>query len=684
MKGIKQVKNYRLLREIGKGLTGTVYEAVDDSNGKKFAIKSIPSSKLENKRILENFKKELKLIHSLNHNNILKIIGLEKTVNNTYLVLEYCNGGNLNDYLMFKHQTCNELILEATIQFFLRQLIQGIDYMLKYKLIHRDLKLENILLNFSSVSNTLKPNQENTKIDLAKVDIFDSILKIGDLSYAKELEGNMANSTVCGVSKINYDENIDLLYNDKIELWSLGAITYELLFGTQLVNDRNLIKKNQISDKFKISLEMISFINCLLNFNSDLRIPWEKIGIHPFIVNNISTFTYIELEKTVNEDINTLMSKKSEFFNFIWVDFKNDYFRHIDKIIDNNYKPNEERSCNQENKESDEIIIKKNEEIVIAEIDPTMKNKIMYDQKGDIGLIINTNIEGENFENNQYIEPNSLSPKEFDDLIKKEEEKKKEDQLINLNECQLPENSLKKDDNWLNENLNNLDDNKFMMDKEKELNQKEILTEEQNFSKKVNLTNISNEEKENSIQKSEVNNNIDSQIIAVKEDKSANHNVLNLIEGNIKELKNETIEIKPEKQTINIKDEKEMNMLSNTNTINVFNLDKLNTEDQHIQFENREIKTEKIIEKERKKMEDDTANILKDLLNKEFPISPAQVINEKPSKIDESDDIEENNQCDGHSSEDLWEIISSKSIDNLNIVVDGTFKENIIIFDYFK
>ena len=62
MKGIKQVKNYRLLREIGKGLTGTVYEAVDDSNGKKFAIKSIPSSKLENKRILENFKKELKLI----------------------------------------------------------------------------------------------------------------------------------------------------------------------------------------------------------------------------------------------------------------------------------------------------------------------------------------------------------------------------------------------------------------------------------------------------------------------------------------------------------------------------------------------------------------------------------------------------------------------------------------------
>ena len=87
MKGIKQVKNYRLLKEIGKGTTGTVYEAVDDSNGKKYAIKSIPSAKLENKRILENFKRELKLLYGLNHNNIIKIAGIEKTVNNTYLAL---------------------------------------------------------------------------------------------------------------------------------------------------------------------------------------------------------------------------------------------------------------------------------------------------------------------------------------------------------------------------------------------------------------------------------------------------------------------------------------------------------------------------------------------------------------------------------------------------------------------
>ena len=77
MKGIKQVKNYRLLREFGKGQTGTVYEAVDDSNGNKFAMKPVPSSKLDNKRFCESFKTVLKLIHLRSNTHFVKINGLE-------------------------------------------------------------------------------------------------------------------------------------------------------------------------------------------------------------------------------------------------------------------------------------------------------------------------------------------------------------------------------------------------------------------------------------------------------------------------------------------------------------------------------------------------------------------------------------------------------------------------------
>ena len=171
--------------------------------------------------------------------------------------------------------------------------------MQKFKLINRDLKLENIMLNFSSVSNTLKPNQENIKLDLAKVDIFDSILKIGDLSNAKELEGNMANSTICGVSTLFTEEKTDFMYNNNIELWSLGAIAYELLFGLQPINERILSSKRNLLEKFMLCLEIISFINCLLNFKPENRLPLENIVIHPFIVNNLSTFTQIEIEKTL-------------------------------------------------------------------------------------------------------------------------------------------------------------------------------------------------------------------------------------------------------------------------------------------------------------------------------------------------------------------------------------------------
>ena len=66
MKGIKQINNYVLQKEIGKGSTGTVYEAINTLNQKKVAVKSISCKKLENKRLYDNFKRELQLLQRLN------------------------------------------------------------------------------------------------------------------------------------------------------------------------------------------------------------------------------------------------------------------------------------------------------------------------------------------------------------------------------------------------------------------------------------------------------------------------------------------------------------------------------------------------------------------------------------------------------------------------------------------
>jgi serine/threonine protein kinase len=351
MKGIKQIKNYRLTREIGRGTAGTVYEAIDDKTNKLVAVKSIQSLKLKDKRVMENFKRELKLLHGLNHNNIIKITGVEKTVNNIYLILEYCNGGNLYEYLHFYKKTYGNPLPEENVQVILRQLIDGLEYMHNCRTIHRDIKLENILVNFNSVSNQIKPGAAINKIDYSQMDLLDITVKIADLGYARELEGAGVASTMCGTPITmapdiiglfnNNDVNKDNRYNTKADLWSLGAITYELLVGRPVFISNNVKQlfeeimsgKYSIPENLKISLEAISFINGLLQFYPDKRMTWNQIRNHPFIVNDIENFHFIDLT-TVDKHNEKVLIDTKNCENFLWVLYKTNFSNNItiDKI----------------------------------------------------------------------------------------------------------------------------------------------------------------------------------------------------------------------------------------------------------------------------------------------------------------------------------------------------------------
>lgn len=424
MKGIKQVKNYRLLKEIGRGTSGIVYEAVDDSNGKKYAVKSIPSSKLENKRILDNFKRELRLLYSLNHQNIIKITGIEKTVNNTYLALEFCNGGNLYDYMAYHKQKYGTPLPENQVQYIVRQIVNGLEYMHKNKIIHRDIKLENILLNFNSINNIHLPNQEYTKLDYSKHSIFNCTIKIADLGYARELDGCSLASTICGTPMTMAPDLIHLgekKYNSKADLWSLGAITYELITGNLPFfgnNFKHLIEnvmkgKYSFPNSLKISLEIIVFINGLLQYFPHKRYDWKQIHVHPFISNELSTFTTIDLEKIEiddTQDCEKLQNDTKDCGNFLWLLFKSslknitldkevlhnfligevDGFRKILEMNKTNIKELQidEKSINNESKnnnhQKDEIVENINKE-ALSKIDTKVeKESIKISQNNNI------------------------------------------------------------------------------------------------------------------------------------------------------------------------------------------------------------------------------------------------------------------------------------------------------------
>jgi len=333
MKGIKQINKYTLTQEIGKGSTGKVYEATDNL-GNFYAIKSISMEKLENKRMFDSIKSELKVLQMLNHENIIKIHGLEKTVNNMYLVLEYCNGGTLYDFLLYYKNELKTTIPEQQIQFLLKMIINGLYEMHKKNIIHRDIKLENILLHFPK-------HFSKHKIDYSKVSIYDCVIKIADLGFAKELGSSNLTSTICGSPMTMAPDIIqgfsqdNTVYDNKADLWSLGTIIYELATGLlpfNACNSKILFEKIMkgiyyYPSNINISIELISLINGLLQFYPERRYNWLQIINHPFIKNDYDNFYIIDFSKLKptnihNVDENVFENDSKDCGKFLWLLFQ--------------------------------------------------------------------------------------------------------------------------------------------------------------------------------------------------------------------------------------------------------------------------------------------------------------------------------------------------------------------------
>jgi len=353
MKGIKQIKDYRLIKELGRGANGVVYEAVDEKTNKMVAIKAISNDKINNPRLMEQFKKELKTLFRLSNKNIIKIIGVEKTINNVYLILEYCNGGTLYDYFKYYLKTFNTRLPESIVQKIIRQLIEGLKFMHKNNIIHRDIKLENILINFDDHINEYSDlSTEKTIRDLYKTyDLSNAniTIKIADLGYARELENGMGANTICGtpitiapeIVNLYSNSGKDSKYNSAIDIWSFGAVFYELLFGlSPFINNsqEGILRKifngvYTIPSDILISLESLYLLNGLLQFYPEKRLNWDQIAFHPFITKDFKKFKFIKLNTFIDsskrikldgdfDSSNKFLVDTKDCRNFLWVIFK--------------------------------------------------------------------------------------------------------------------------------------------------------------------------------------------------------------------------------------------------------------------------------------------------------------------------------------------------------------------------
>ena len=211
---------YKILNKLGQGGFGSVYKVLNKDDNKHYVIKTISIKGLNNKEI-ENIKNEAKILSSIDNENIVKYYDsfIENDCFN--IVMELCEGLDFRNFINYMKQT-GEYINESIIYFFIKRICLGLKEIHKKNLIHRDLKPENIFLT---------------------VDIK---VKIGDFGISKQLKnGNDFTNTQIGTPLYMAPEILrGEKYNNKVDIWSLGCIIYELCTSNYYFENKNQGKIN--------------------------------------------------------------------------------------------------------------------------------------------------------------------------------------------------------------------------------------------------------------------------------------------------------------------------------------------------------------------------------------------------------------------------------------------------------
>ena len=294
------IKDYILFKEIGKGSFGEVFLAKKGNQPQIYAVKRIDIKSPKNQKMLKYLNYEISILLELkNHPNIIKLIDFIQSVNHYYVVMEYCNGGSLSDCL----EKCGGRFPVKIIQYLMIQIVNGLKYIHSHKVIHRDLKLDNILINFKNESDKLKNNLLASEV---KIIDFGLAIKLGPEECAKTFIGSpiFMDPKILGVFQDDGKLGELQEYDEKADIWSLGVICYQIFTGKSLYNAENikqLVKQAKLGDykipiNIELSNEIIAFLNSMLQYYGEFRLSAEELSQHDFLVKDVNEFTMVNLD----------------------------------------------------------------------------------------------------------------------------------------------------------------------------------------------------------------------------------------------------------------------------------------------------------------------------------------------------------------------------------------------------
>jgi len=251
---------------LGKGTQGTVYKAYTKSEPRRaVAIKCIFKHKLS-RSARDNIITEISLLKKLKHRFIVELIDFHWDDKFIYIVMEFCGGGDLSRVIKLK-----KCLPESQCQKFLQQLASALQFLRQHNVSHMDLKPSNLIVKGSNPP----------------------ILKMADFGFAQHLEADTLDKGLKGSPLYMAPEIFTKdHYNAKADLWSIGVILYEALFGKAPFSSDTLeelvpkIKEDKpiiIPTTRKLSSDCRDLLSRCLVRCPDNRIELSDFFDHPFL-----------------------------------------------------------------------------------------------------------------------------------------------------------------------------------------------------------------------------------------------------------------------------------------------------------------------------------------------------------------------------------------------------------------
>ena len=294
---IKNIE-YKMIEKLGEGAYGKVIKVKNESNNKFYAVKEIfIKNKLKDE--IEIIQNEANILSKFNSKNIVKYYDSYKDKDKFYILMEYCTGKNLRDFI-----SENKALIEENILYnIIKQICIGLKEIHQKKIIYRDLKPENICMN------------ENMEI------------KIGDFGISKIFNSNKEYTLTQEKKGTVYymapEIVVDGLYNEKSDMYSLGCIIYELL-NLRIYYIDNFVNEIKTIDSKKYNYKWEEIINSLLQIDYNKRMDINNmlnILINEMNINELNN--KIENIRIENKNKNNQYNYKNKILGEIYINKTN-------------------------------------------------------------------------------------------------------------------------------------------------------------------------------------------------------------------------------------------------------------------------------------------------------------------------------------------------------------------------